>query len=269
MQTTHGILDLGHVQLGYKLRGSGPPVLLVMGLAMPSDGWMRQVDDLSQDHQVCWFDNRGVGRSSTPKGLYSTQKMAEETWALVDHIGWDSANVVGVSMGGMISQQLLIQQPERVRSLTLIASAAIGRKAQPTGEGVKRWLKVQSTQDVDERMKALAHLLFSQKTIAEGRVDMGSLGKDLAAGRARGQGLLGQLAAVFGHNAKSRLKEHQDKPVLCIVGLDDVLVSPRNTHELAALLQAELLEVPHAGHGVSSEHPELVNAAIRQHIGAV
>jgi pimeloyl-ACP methyl ester carboxylesterase len=117
-------------------------------------------------------------------------------------------------------------------------------------------------------MKALAHLLFSQKTIAEGRVDMGSLGKDLAAGRARGQGMLGQLAAVFGHNAKSRLKEHQDKPVLCIVGLDDVLVSPRNTHELAALLQAELLEVPHAGHGVSSEHPELVNAAIRRHIGA-
>jgi pimeloyl-ACP methyl ester carboxylesterase len=270
MQTKHDILDLGHVQLGYKLRGtSGPPVLLVMGLAMPGEGWMRQVDDLSQDHQVCWFDNRGVGKSSTPKGLYSTQKMAEETWALVDHLGWESVHVVGVSMGGMISQQLLVQQPERVRSLTLIASAAVGRKAQPTAEGVKRWIKVQSTKDVDERMKALAHLLFSEKTIAEGRVDMGTLGRDLAAGRARGQGMLGQLAAVFGHNAKSQLAIHQDKPVLCIVGQDDVLVSPRNTHELAKILAANLLEIPDAGHGVSSEHPELVNAAIRKHILAV
>ena len=269
MQTTHDVLDLGHVQLGYKLRGSGPPVLLVMGLAMTGEGWMRQVEDLSQDHQVCWFDNRGVGRSSTPKGLYSTKQMAQETWSLVDHIGWDSAHVVGVSMGGMISQQLLVQQPDRVRSLTLIASAAIGRKAQPTGEGVKRWIKVQSTQDVDERMKALAHLLFSEKTIAEGRVNMGSLGRELAEGRARGQGMLGQLAAVFGHNTKSKLPAHQDKPVLCIVGQDDVLVSPRNTHELVKLLEAELLEIPHAGHGVSSEHHELVNAAIRKHILAV
>ena len=169
----------------------------------------------------------------------------------------------------MISQQLLLQQPERVRTLTLIASAAIGRKAQPTSEGVKRWLKVQSTRDVDERMKALAHLLFSEKTIAEGRVDMGALGRDLATGRARGQGMLGQLAAVFGHNAHSELSAHQDKSVLCIVGQDDVLVSPRNTHELVKLLEAELLEIAHAGHGVSSEHPEVVNAAIRRHIGAV
>lgn len=266
MQTTHDLLDLGHVQLGYNTRGEGPPVLLVMGLAMPCEGWTEQVEDLSRDHQVCWFDNRGVGKSSTPRGLYSTQQMAEETWALVDHLGWDSAHVVGVSMGGMISQQLLLQQPDRVRSLTLIASSAVGRRAQPTKEGVKRWLQVQSARDLDARMEAMGRLLFSEKSIQEGKADLGAFGRHLAAGRAQGSGLLGQLAAVFGHNARPHLAAHSDKPVLCIVGRDDVLVSPRNTHELAELLAAELIEIDHAGHGVSSEHPQVVNAAIRRHI---
>jgi pimeloyl-ACP methyl ester carboxylesterase len=118
-------------KLYYELFGaSNAPikVLFVMGLNTSHKGWVRQIDYFSSqpDVECCSFDNRGVHRSSAPPGPYTTELMARDALLLADDIGWQSFHLVGVSMGGMISQHIGILAPQRVLSLSLIATRAVG-----------------------------------------------------------------------------------------------------------------------------------------------
>src|SRR5262249_1043656 len=98
---------------------SGDPLLLIMGLAADSQAWMFQLPDFAQRYRTIIFDNRGVGRSSKPAGPYTVSEMADETAGLLDALSIPRAHVVGVSMGGMIAQELILRHPARVRGLVL------------------------------------------------------------------------------------------------------------------------------------------------------
>jgi 3-oxoadipate enol-lactonase len=103
--------------------GSGFPVLLVMGLAYPAAAWFRQVPVLAERHRVLTVDNRGAGGSAgAPGAPYTVELMADDCLAVLDAAGVDQAHVVGISMGGLMAQELALSHPERVRSLTLMAS---------------------------------------------------------------------------------------------------------------------------------------------------
>jgi pimeloyl-ACP methyl ester carboxylesterase len=132
------------VELCYQTYGDpdGEPLLLVMGLGGPMTWWDPELCGLLVDRgfRVIRFDNRDVGRSSRAEGRvtratlvrafagrrvrapYTLADMAADSIGLLDHLGLDSAHVVGVSMGGMIAQTMAIEHPERVRSLTSIMS---------------------------------------------------------------------------------------------------------------------------------------------------
>ena len=136
---------VGNLRLRYTLCGQGEPVLLVMGLAMSGRGWRGQVEDLSKDFTVCSYDNRGVGDSSTPIGLYTTRALAKDAFGLMDHLGWDRAHVVGISMGGMIAQHMGLLRPERVRSMALISTHMGGLAGRPSFQGTKAFVGMQTT----------------------------------------------------------------------------------------------------------------------------
>ena len=132
------------VQLCYQTFGSsdGEPLLLVMGLGGPMNWWDSELCTMLAEagFHVVRFDNRDTGRSSRLPGRvtrtqlvrsflgrggrppYTLDDMADDAFGLMDHLGWDSAHVVGVSMGGMIVQTMAIARPTRVRSLTSIMS---------------------------------------------------------------------------------------------------------------------------------------------------
>src|SRR5207244_8092823 len=107
------------IELYYEEHGRGDPLLLIMGLAADSTAWMFQVPDFAERYRTIVFDNRGVGRSSKPRGPYTIHEMADDAAGLLDVIGIERAHVVGVSMGGMIAQELALRHPERVRGLVL------------------------------------------------------------------------------------------------------------------------------------------------------
>merc|ERR1712137_771531 len=108
------------VKLYYEVYGppSAPEkLLMVMGLGTAGTAWLHNVEGILEsedDFQICIFDNRGIGRSSVPPGRYTTKMMANDAVALVNHLGWDRFHVVGVSMGGMISQEIAFAVPHRV-----------------------------------------------------------------------------------------------------------------------------------------------------------
>lgn len=100
--------------------GEGDAVVLVMGLGYPSDMWYRVSAVLAQHYRVLLLDNRGAGRTGDAPGApYTVQLMADDVVAVLDAAGETAAHVVGVSMGGLIAQEIALSRPELVRSLVL------------------------------------------------------------------------------------------------------------------------------------------------------
>ncbi|MCW2867455.1 MAG: alpha/beta hydrolase [Marmoricola sp.] len=137
------------VELCYQTFGSpdGDPLVLVMGLGGPmtwwDPDWCRMLAEAG--FHVVRFDNRDTGRSSRMKGRttrrqlvqsflgrgsrppYTLEDMADDAFGLMDHLGWETAHICGVSMGGMIVQTMALRHPERVRSMVSIMST-VGRR---------------------------------------------------------------------------------------------------------------------------------------------
>src|SRR5215468_3158860 len=100
------IAEVDSIDLYYEEHGSGEPLLLIMGLAADSRAWLFQLPEFAKHYRTIVFDNRGVGRSSKPSGPYTIHQMADDTAQLLDTVKIERTHVVGVSMGGMIAQEL-------------------------------------------------------------------------------------------------------------------------------------------------------------------
>src|SRR6478609_7338292 len=111
-----------HLGLHWESRGEGAPVLLIMGLGLSGGAWWRTVPVLSRHFRVITFDNRGVGRSESSTYAYTTEAMADDAVSVLDAAGVQSAHVYGISLGGMVAQQLALRHPRRAESLVLGAT---------------------------------------------------------------------------------------------------------------------------------------------------
>lgn len=106
--------------LYYDVRGSGPPVVLLHAGDMDLTMWDPQVGTLARSFRVIRFDARGHGRSTAPRGPYST---VEDLRSLLDHLGVERAHLVGISMGAGVALNFATTHPERVRSLALVSTS--------------------------------------------------------------------------------------------------------------------------------------------------
>jgi pimeloyl-ACP methyl ester carboxylesterase len=128
--------DASRIEIHYQTHGNpnaANKVILISGLGAICSQWDYQVEYLSklEDFQICVFDNRhlvlfsnfrGAGFSDAPGGKYTTTMLADDALALIDYLKWDSVNVVGLSMGGMIAQELAFKLQNRVASLALLST---------------------------------------------------------------------------------------------------------------------------------------------------
>jgi 3-oxoadipate enol-lactonase len=264
----------GDIDVYYEQHGSGDPLLLIMGLAADSTAWLFQVPEFARHYRTIVFDNRGVGRSAKPAGPYTIHEMADDAAGLLDALDVRRAHVVGVSMGGMIAQELALRHPERVRGLVLgctfpepdaeaerqraFSIAQFGGRVTATGE-------TQIDVSAIDPFAFFQHLLpriFNQSFIDRElpkllQVFSGALQYGFSL-----EAILGQVAAVMGHRATDRL--HQiESPTLVITGDADLLVSPANSDILARNIPgAKLVKVPGGSHGFNFETPEIFNREV-------
>ena len=123
-------LDVNGVTLAYREIGSGYPLVLINGFASTMDTWNPPVlAALAAHYRVIFFDNRGTGYSSASDEPFSIPLFASDTIALMNALGISRAHVLGLSMGALIAQELVLAKPGIVDRLILVAGTCGGREA--------------------------------------------------------------------------------------------------------------------------------------------
>jgi pimeloyl-ACP methyl ester carboxylesterase len=122
-------VQVGDIDVGYKMFGKGEPILLIQGLGGSMDGWEPSIlKELSSNHTVIVFDTRGVGNTTTGTRQNSIQQFANDTAGLLDALKIQKADVLGYSLGSFIAQQLAVTHPEKVNRLVLVAASCGGKE---------------------------------------------------------------------------------------------------------------------------------------------
>ncbi|KAK5937830.1 hypothetical protein PMZ80_009959 [Knufia obscura] len=187
----------GPFKIHYEIHGHGPTkIIWVMGLGAYRTAWKRQSRYFGHERAgqcTCLvYDNRGVGLSGKPGCRYSTREMAVDAVEVMGHLGWlDAAeaeavvrnlytkqradlgqvagrakrdiNVAGVSMGGMIAQELALLIPQRIQSLFLVSTAPRLVRTVPFIENLRQRINMFIPKDIDVQLEEIAHRLFSRE----------------------------------------------------------------------------------------------------------
>jgi CubicO group peptidase (beta-lactamase class C family)/pimeloyl-ACP methyl ester carboxylesterase len=247
----------------------GPTVLLIMGFGMRGDMWRPQIELLRDAHRVAWFDHRGVGESERGDALfYETADLADDAVRVLDALGWEAAHVVGVSMGGMVAQEVVLRAPARALSLTLLATLGGGSLLDklPPRKGLEHFLRA-NVSDGDARLEAAQQLLYPDEFLAT--VDRQALRARMEQQLLRPvprSTLLGQLSAVLRHDTTERLSR-VSVPTLIVQPERDVLIRPAHSDVLHRHLpHARKVTLPAAGHGLIFQSAREVTTALETHI---
>lgn len=240
------------VSLHYREWGSGPPVLLIAGIPAIADDWEPVAMRLaSLGRRAIAYDNRGSGASSVTPGPYTTAVMAEDAVALMGHLSLERVDVFGMSMGGMIAQELAISHAERVNRLVLGCTHAGVAHAVPPPAAVGRAFALR-TEDWGLRMRTLAPFAFS-RTVAPS--DLLAFIEKKSRDVQDPAGYRAQIDAVLAHDAVSRLGTIA-APTLVLTGDDDQIIPGENSELLAERIpNAELRIIPSTGHLFFLEQP--------------
>lgn len=253
-------LKVNGIDLHYEETGRGEPLLLIMGFGGDHLAWGFQVPALGERYRVVSFDNRGAGQSDAPDAPYSTRMLADDAVGLLDALGIARAHVLGVSMGGMIAQEMALSRPARVRSLQLHCTYA--RPDRHILALMETWRSVRAKATAEEWLRTVAPWLFSPRTFQDRPEFVETI---IQTGLASPHpfsltGFLRQGDAVRGHDALERLPA-LTCPTLVSAAGDDILVPPRLAREVAAAIPgAELRVIDGAGHCYFWERPDAFNA---------
>ncbi|KII88937.1 hypothetical protein PLICRDRAFT_175189 [Plicaturopsis crispa FD-325 SS-3] len=277
--------------LYFEQHGAGPTkVVFIMGLNGSSFGWEYQVAYFGRlpEYSVLVFDNRGVGHSGAPRGPYSTSEMAKDVVTLLDYVGWTEKrdlHVVGISLGGMISQELATLIPERIVSLTLAVTTPGGRPWTnlPSVKGIKTLARLLTIKEPEVKIPLLLDMVYPRAWLdakaaddPQGRtneqVQTDSLHARIAITTPQtALGAFSQMAAGLTHHvAPPRLAAISSRipKVTIVTGDDDNLVDPNNSRRMkAAMREAELVEWEGTGHAIHGQDVRRFNGLVERTVG--
>jgi len=254
------------VRLHWDETGSGTPVLLVMGHRYSSAMWYPAIPALSAKHRVIWFDNRGAGETDAPTG-FKLEDMADDAFAVMDAAGVDTAHIYGVSMGGVIVQDMALRRPERVRSLIVGCSGPL-TPDKPRAPKFLSWLI--------HNAPWLVKLIAAARGGGAGygsRADPATVANDkamIAKDKYSVKGVLAQSEAINGYRTTREALAGLTLPAMVLHGDEDGTVPIKWGRELADILpNSRFLEIKGVGHNFMMVDLDSTNAAVLDFIGEV
>jgi 3-oxoadipate enol-lactonase len=260
------VVRAGDIELDYERSGSGPPLLAIMGMSGTALHWGEPfLQALRENFDVIAYDHRGVGASTPLEGAVTIAQMAEDAAGLLAALEIDSAHVLGISMGGMIAQELALAHPELVRTLTLGCTYCGGAgSAMAAPEVIQRLGEAMMSGDRERALRAGFEVNLSASAAAD--EDGWARFLEIAARRAVAVPVvLAQMQACTVHDANERLGE-LSMPTLVIHGSDDQMLPVGNGHVIASRVPGARLEIlDGVGHMFWWEQPERSAELVAEH----
>jgi len=243
--------------------GSGPVVACSHGFLMDHSMFNAQVTDLSVDHRIISWDERGFGATRTNAAEFTYWDSARDLLGLLDYLDIDDAILMGMSQGGFLSLRAALLAPERVRALILVATQAATETPEKLAE-YEAMIAAWATHGyLDELADTVAGLIIGDPALEAATKDRWRAWDASGIGHA-GQALLGR------DDITDRLPEIT-MPVLCIHGTRDSAISLERARQVCQGVPdcRDFVEVEGGAHAVNMTHPEVVNPAIRRFLATL
>jgi pimeloyl-ACP methyl ester carboxylesterase len=257
-------VKVNDIQIYYEVRGRGFPLMMIMGLGANLDWWdPRMLQGLSKNFKLVMFDNRGAGRTGVSDRRYTIKLFAEDTADLMGVLGISRAHVIGVSMGGMIAQELALNFPEKVEKLVLCSTNCGGAKSILASQEVLRALSTdRSALSPEEIVRMTIPLLFAEDFI-EKNPDFVELSiQQILRAPISNESFVRQLNAIMEFDTYDRLP-HIRASTLILHGKRDILVPPENAAVLAgAIPYTKTVYFENSAHGLIEEMEKVVDVLL-------
>jgi pimeloyl-ACP methyl ester carboxylesterase len=263
------VADIGGVQLSYERSGSGPPLLLIMGMSGTFSHWGEPfLDELRSDFEVIVYDHRGVGDSSPLAEPLTIELLARDAAGLLDALDLDEVHVLGISMGGMVAQELALAHPERIRTLVLGCTYCGGEGSSLTGpDALQRLAAGMSSGD-----RALAVRTAWEINVSHAFCDSPAGERAWEAFSAIGLRravpvpvIMAQVQACTAHDTSARL-DRLTMPTLVVHGTADEMIPVANAPIIHRLIPGSRLEILDGiGHLFFWEQPQRSAELVRDH----
>jgi pimeloyl-ACP methyl ester carboxylesterase len=248
-------VQVGDIDIAYKMFGRGDPIILISGYSAPLEFWdPTLLEKLASNHTVITFDNRGLGNTTSGNRNFTIPQFADDTSGLLDALKIKKADVLGWSMGGFIAQELALTHPDKVGKLIIYASICGGKESAPPTPDVLKVFSDQSGTSLD-RIKRFLPLLFP----TEWRTQNPNYLQNLPAitETIPNETLNLQTQAIMNWAGSCNRLNSITQPTLFIVGTDDSLTVPANSLLMTEKISgAWLVQIRGGGHGLMFQYPE-------------
>lgn len=241
-------------RLYYEETGTGEPLVFIHGLGSSTQDWWKQVEAFADRYRVITFDVRGHGRSAKPEGPYSIPLFAADTAALLRTLDATPANVVGLSMGGMIGFQLAVDTPETVRRL-VVANSTPEATLDAWEDRWRYWSRRLVSRVLGMRTvgKLLARKIFVKPE--QGKLRQQFIERWAANDK---QAYLATIDAIAGWSVADRLDEITC-PTLVVAADEDYTSVAHKRRYVKQLPNARLVVIPDSRHATPVEQPDAFN----------
>ena len=244
-------LQSNGISLVYEERGSGDPLVLMMGLGAPGSVWEQHAAEYEKHFRCFLVDNRGAGDSDKPEGPYTTAQMADDYAGLIRGLNLGPVRVAGLSMGGGIAQELALRHPGLVRSIVMVCAWARCDFYMRTV--FEHFTKMRAVSRPADFTQLLQLWIWTPGWMEEHVDDILAAQRESAEAAARGEWMPleafdAQCQACIHHDTSARLREI-GVPVLLTAGSNDIFVPMRCAEELhRSIAGSELRVFPGLGH---------------------
>ncbi|HYB06547.1 MAG TPA: alpha/beta hydrolase [Nitrososphaerales archaeon] len=254
-------LNVNDIQIYYEVHGEGIPLVMIMGLGANLDWWdPRMVQELSKRFMTVLFDNRGAGRTDVSDRNYTIRLLADDTAALMNGLGISRAHVLGISMGGMIAQELALNYPQKVEKLVLCSTFCGGEKSVlPSGDVMGTLTADRGTMSHEEVVKMVIPVILTEDFVKKNPELVELLMQRILKSPISVEPYRRQLSAVLEFNTHARLPQIK-APTLILCGRKDILVPPGNGPILAeAIPNSRLVYLERSAHALAEDMDEVIN----------
>ncbi|PWJ44768.1 alpha/beta fold hydrolase [Sediminitomix flava] len=250
---------INDIDLYYEEYGSGEPLLLIHGLGSCSGDWDYQVSDFRHHYRLIIPDLRGHGNSSKPKTPYSMRLFAQDIISLIEQLNLEKVNLVGLSLGGMISFQIAALRPDLVKSMVVVNSTP-SFKPSTFREQYSLWLRLSILRlfglRYASRLVAVRMFPKPEHVALKQRVYRRLINNDTHAYK-------NSIRAIVRWKLSDEQLRHMHLPILIVTGDRDIYSVAYKEAYTTKLPNAKLVVIPDSGHGTPHDQPLLFNKEVK------